>query len=101
MVQGTNVVAKKKANHLIWQEFDPEIAEVGLVHDRLIDAGIRGGLVATVHDELLVECHADDAEQARDILQDAMIEAFAVTFPGAPLNGVAEAKIGTTWADAK
>jgi DNA polymerase I-like protein with 3'-5' exonuclease and polymerase domains len=64
-------------------------------------AGIRGGLIATVHDELLAEVVEADAEPARDIIQQAMIDAFAATFPGAPLNGVAEAKIGRSWADLK
>jgi DNA polymerase I-like protein with 3'-5' exonuclease and polymerase domains len=55
--------------------------------------GIRGGLVACVHDELLLEVHEDDAEAARDLLKATMIDAFTETFP-APVNGVAAAKIG-------
>jgi DNA polymerase I-like protein with 3'-5' exonuclease and polymerase domains len=67
----------------------------------LKDARIRGGLVACVHDELLLEVHEDDAEVARDLLEDAMIGAFTETFPGAPVNGVATAKVGQTWAEVK
>jgi DNA polymerase I-like protein with 3'-5' exonuclease and polymerase domains len=54
-----------------------------------------------VHDELLVEVVVEHAERARDILQDSMVEAFELTFPGAPTNGVVEAKIGSTWAEVK
>jgi hypothetical protein len=45
--------------------------------------------------------HEDDAEKARALLEAAMIEAFAMTFPGAPTNGVAVAKIGKNWAEVK
>jgi hypothetical protein len=37
------------------------------------------------------EVAEDDAERARSLLQDAIVEAFAVTFPGAPTTGVASA----------
>jgi DNA polymerase-1 len=72
-----------------------------LLHARLQWARVRGGLVACVHDELLLEVHEDDAETARRILEQTMTDAFAATFPGAPMNGVATAKIGRTWAEAK
>jgi DNA polymerase I len=80
---------------------DAMLRVITVVHRRYIAAGIRGGLVATVHDELLAEVVEPDAEQARDILQHTMVEAFETTFPGAPSNGVAEAEIGRTWADLK
>jgi DNA polymerase-1 len=80
---------------------DAMLRAITLVYTRFIDAGIRGGLVATVHDELLVEVVEDDAELARDIMQQTMVEAFELTFPGAPSNGVAAAAIGPTWADLK
>jgi DNA polymerase-1 len=70
-------------------------------HARLKAAGIRGGLVACVHDELLLEVHEADAEAARGILQQAMLDAFIETFPGAPTNGVATAQIGRNWAEVK
>jgi DNA polymerase-1 len=70
-------------------------------HARLKKAGIRGGLVACVHDELLLEVHQADAEAARGILQQAMLDAFIETFPGAPTNGVVKAEIGRTWAEVK
>ena len=62
---------------------------------------IRGGLVASVHDELLAEVHEDDIERARGLLQQAMTEAFVMTFPGAPTTNVATANTGRSWAEAK
>ncbi len=80
---------------------DAMLRAIRLAHRRLTEANIRGGLIATVHDELLAEVVEADAERARDIIQQAMIDAFATTFPGAPLARVAEAKIGRTWAEVK
>jgi len=74
---------------------------IALVYARLKAARIRGGLVACVHDELLLEVDEDDAEKARQILEGTMIDAFVETFPEAPANGVARAKVGRTWAEAK
>jgi len=74
---------------------------ITLAFIRLRAAGIRGGLIASIHDELLLEVAETDAEAARDLLEAAMIEAFAMTFPGAPTSGVATAKIGQNWWDTK
>lgn len=68
---------------------------------RLVEGRIRGGPIACVHDELLLEIHKDDAATARVLLKDVMIDAFATTFPDAPTKGVAEAAIGPNWAEAK
>jgi len=71
------------------------------IHVFLQQYEIRGGVIACVHDELLLEVHEDDAEIAKDLLEMAMLDAFAQTFPGAPVNGVAIAKIGRNWAAVK
>jgi DNA polymerase I-like protein with 3'-5' exonuclease and polymerase domains len=42
---------------------------IALVHTRFAAAGIRGGLVANVHDEPLNEVVDSDAESAREILR--------------------------------
>jgi DNA polymerase-1 len=80
---------------------DAMLRAIALVHRRFTAADIRGGLVASVHDELLAEVAEDEAERARDLLQDAMTEGFTATFPGAPTTGVAKALIGHTWMDVK
>jgi DNA polymerase I-like protein with 3'-5' exonuclease and polymerase domains len=54
-----------------------------------------------VHDEILLEVHEDDAETARRILEETMVEAFEQTFPGAPTNKVVEVRVGRTWKDVK
>jgi DNA polymerase-1 len=80
---------------------DAMLRAMVLVHRRWTATNIRGGLVASVHDELLCEAAEEDAERAGDLLQNAMIDAFVMTFPGAPTNGVATASIGRSWLDAQ
>jgi DNA polymerase-1 len=80
---------------------DAILRAITWTYTQLKQAGIRGGLVACVHDELLLEVDEADAERARDILQRTMIDAFVATFAGAPTNGVAAAKIGLSWAEVK
>jgi DNA polymerase I-like protein with 3'-5' exonuclease and polymerase domains len=43
--------------------------------DRLFDAGIDGGPVAWLHDEIVIEVREDQAAQAAEILKQAMIDA--------------------------
>jgi DNA polymerase-1 len=70
--------------------------------DRLLfEHGIDGGPVAWLHDEIIIEIKETDAERAAKLLEQAMTEAFAETFPGAPLNGLVEPRIIGNWGEAK
>jgi DNA polymerase I-like protein with 3'-5' exonuclease and polymerase domains len=60
-----------------------------------------GGLVACLHDELLMEVPEAQAEAARVLLEESMLEAFVATFPKAPIVGLAEAKVGRSWKEVK
>ena len=71
------------------------------VDDRLFAAGIEGGPVAWLHDEIVLEVREDQSERAAEILKQAMIDGFAETFPGAPLNGLVEPHVGASWGAAK
>jgi DNA (cytosine-5)-methyltransferase 1 len=80
---------------------DASMLALATVDDRLFEAGIEGGPVAWLHDEIVLEVAVEDAERAAGILKQAMIDGFAETFPGAPLDGLVEPKIGDNWAMAK
>jgi DNA polymerase-1 len=67
----------------------------------LFAAGTEGGPVAAPHDELMLEVPQADAARAADLLEEAMITAFAATFPGAPLRGLVAVRIGRSWAETK
>jgi DNA polymerase I-like protein with 3'-5' exonuclease and polymerase domains len=67
----------------------------------LFEAGIDGGPVAWLHDEIVLEVPVADADKAALLLRRAMTEAFLETLPGAPTRGPVEPTIGRTWAEAK
>jgi DNA polymerase I-like protein with 3'-5' exonuclease and polymerase domains len=67
----------------------------------LFEEGIEGGPVIWMHDEIVLEVSAADALKAKELLERAMVDAFAETFPGAPLSGLVEVKIGHDWAEVK
>jgi DNA polymerase I-like protein with 3'-5' exonuclease and polymerase domains len=71
------------------------------VDDRLARAEIDGGPVAWLHDEIVLEVPIADAERAAEILKQAMIDASAETFPGAPLTSLVKPKIASNWAGAE
>ena len=54
-----------------------------------------------MHDEIVLEMAEADAEVAHRILAETMIEAFELTFPGAPTGGVVALGTGRTWREAK
>ncbi len=80
---------------------DASMLALAYVDDRLFEAGIDGGPVAWLHDEIVLEVREDQAERAAEILKQSMIDGFAETFPGAPLNGLVEPHIGLNWGEAK
>jgi hypothetical protein len=67
------------------------------VDTALREAGIAGGPVLFVHDEIVLEVRKEDADAASRILTDCMTAAFAETFLGAPLEGVVTVKVGDSW----
>jgi DNA polymerase I-like protein with 3'-5' exonuclease and polymerase domains len=77
-------------------------ADAGMLALTAIDralqhAGIPGGPVLFVHDEIVLEVPEQYAEQAMRLLESCMRKAFAVTFPGAPLSKLVSIGIGKTW----
>ena len=62
---------------------------------RSLPAGAR--LVNTVHDELVVECDAQQAEEIKTLLSNTMVGEMKKVFPEVPIE--VDAKICRTWAD--
>ena len=57
--------------------------------------GLKARLILQVHDELIVECPGEEAEQVRLILTEEMENAAQLSVPL-----LAEAHIGHSWAEA-
>jgi DNA polymerase I len=60
---------------------DAMMQAIILVYAALKQENIRGGLVAAVHDELLIEVKDEDTERAKEILTQCMTRAFELTLP--------------------
>ena len=66
------------------------------VHRVLAEQKLQAKLVLQIHDELIVECPEDEAEQVREIVRQQMEQVMKLRVPL-----VAEAKIGHSWHEAK
>lgn len=68
-------------------------------HLRLNQPGAH--LTAQIHDELIIECPTDAADEVVAILREEMVAAFLETFPDAPTSGLVDVKTGQNWAELK
>ena len=66
------------------------------VRERMEREGLRAKLVLQVHDELIVECPQEEAEQVLRLVTEEMESAAELKVPL-----VAEAHVGKNWYDAK
>jgi DNA polymerase-1 len=66
------------------------------VHRRLLDEGLRARLIMQVHDELIVECPAEEQGQVAELLRQEMEQVAQLKVP-LP----AEAHAGRNWLEAK
>ena len=68
---------------------EPELDKLGAV------------LVNVVHDELVVECPEDRAEDTKAAVERAMVAGFLSVFPEGSTRDLVEAHAGANWAEAK
>ncbi len=54
-------------------------------------------IVSTVHDELIVECATDTAEEVKALVETAMLDAVQTMFPGVRFE--VESGICDSWAE--
>jgi DNA polymerase I-like protein with 3'-5' exonuclease and polymerase domains len=80
---------------------DASMLALTAIDQALFDEGIDGGPVLWLHDEIILEVSEHDAGRAKALLERAMIDAFIETFPGAPHDGLVEARIGNNWSEVK
>lgn len=66
------------------------------VNDRIYREKLEARLILQVHDELIVECPENEAEQVKSLLKEEMEKAVSLSVPMR-----ADAGVGKTWYDAK
>jgi DNA polymerase-1 len=86
------------AVNMVIQGTAADIMKVAMVHchTALADAGLSSRLVLQIHDELLFEGPAEEAEQVKEIACSRMRDAYELDPPLA-----VEAGIGSDWLAAK
>jgi DNA polymerase-1 len=72
------------------------MVEAALINIDIVD---DYGLICCIHDELLLRVPAARAEEVKLLLEKVMIEAFELTFPGAPTRGLVTIKAGRNWSE--
>jgi DNA polymerase I-like protein with 3'-5' exonuclease and polymerase domains len=80
---------------------DLMLLAIQIVYRAFRKTGINGGLIATVHDELIAEVAEGDAAIAAAVMKQEMVHAFELSFPGAPTTGLLVVKCGRNWREAK
>jgi DNA polymerase I-like protein with 3'-5' exonuclease and polymerase domains len=66
-----------------------------------VDKALPGTLIASIHDEILLEVDEKQADTAACTLAEHMLAAFEYWFPDAPTTGVVKVKLVTDWSQAK
>ena len=84
---------------------DASMLALAAIDQTLFEVGIAGGPVLWLHDEIILEVPEEEAKRAKLLLENAMRDAFAETFPGAEqrglLKGLVKGCIGDNWASIK
>jgi DNA polymerase I-like protein with 3'-5' exonuclease and polymerase domains len=79
-----------------------EIMLLAIVKARESLKGTSARLLASVHDEIVLECKIDEEAHVKQILKTCMEEAYLEIIPsGRTLNGLVDPTSGSNWADAK
>lgn len=79
-----------------------EIMLIALTKVRYALRGTSGRLLATVHDEIVLECLPKDTEKVKTLVEKAMVDAYLEILPsGRTVKNLVEPSSGPNWAKAK
>jgi DNA polymerase-1 len=94
----TRKLGERLAVNSVIQGTAADIIKVAMVrtHDALAAAGLKTRLILQIHDELLAEGPADEAEQAAQVIAREMVGAADLDPPL-----VVDPGVGPNWLDAK
>ena len=72
---------------------------LALVNTHRALEGSAAKLIATVHDELVIECPTPLVTEIKQLVSNAMTAAFTRLFPEAPVEGLVDAASGPSWGE--
>jgi DNA polymerase I-like protein with 3'-5' exonuclease and polymerase domains len=76
-----------------------EIMQLALLNTHRALEGSAAKLIATVHDELVIECPTSMVAETKQRVVEAMTAAFVRLFPEAPIVGLVDAASGPSWGE--
>jgi DNA polymerase-1 len=76
-----------------------EVMSLALVNTHKALKGSKAKLIATVHDELVLECPDALVDEVKQLVVTAMTAAFVRLFPEAPIDGLVDAASGPSWGE--
>jgi DNA polymerase I len=76
-----------------------EVMLLALVNTYRALKGSSAKLIATVHDELVIECPTPLVPETKERVVNAMTAAFTQLFPEAPVEGLVDAASGLSWGE--
>jgi DNA polymerase I len=76
-----------------------EVMLLALVNTYRALKGSSAKLIATVHDELVIECPTPLVPETKERVVNAMTAAFTRLFPEAPVEGLVDAASGLSWGE--
>ena len=76
-----------------------EVMLLALVNTHRALKGSSAKLIATVHDELVIECPTPLVPETKERVVNAMTAAFTRLFPEAPVEGLVDAASGLSWGE--
>ena len=76
-----------------------EVMMLALINTHRALAGSPAKLIATVHDELVLEAPTPLVDEVKHIIVGAMTAAFTRLFPDAPIEGLVDAASGPSWGE--
>jgi DNA polymerase I len=76
-----------------------EVMMLALVNTHRTLEGSNAKLIATVHDELVLECPTPLVDEIKERVVGAMTAAFTRLFPEAPIDGLVDAASGPSWGE--
>jgi DNA polymerase-1 len=94
---GQREFSKRAAVNTPIQGSAADLIKIAMLHaeKRLVKEGFQQGLLLSIHDELVFEIDENRIDEARDIIQEAMVHAMELSVPIEVTIGV-----GSTWDEA-
>jgi DNA polymerase-1 len=102
-VPNTYFVARREGQvfvtgNTIIQGGGADVTKLAMVHlnQAIEERGFNAKLIMVIHDEFVVECDEDQAEEVAAVVEECMVRGFTDIYKGIPM--VVDAHIGDVWA---